>query len=68
MDCGQLAAAVLRHDDENKDDLFFSDTEGFQFKIDEEAKAQRIPTETLRDWSSETINYRLNSPSAKAKH
>lgn len=41
--------------DENRDYLFFSDCEGFLFKIDEEAKAKRIPVERLRKWSSESL-------------
>jgi hypothetical protein len=46
--------------DENKNYLFFSDCESSVFKIDEEAKAQGVPSETLRGWSSEEINYRTD--------
>jgi hypothetical protein len=53
---------------ENRDYLFFSDSEGFCFKIDEEAKAKRIPTERLRRWSSENIDYRSPENSDSAQH
>ena len=43
---------------ENRDYLYFSDCEGFRFKVDEEAKEKRIPFEELRGWSSESIDYR----------
>jgi len=43
---------------ENRDYLYFSDCEGFRFKVDEEAKEKRIPFEKLRGWSSESIDYR----------
>jgi hypothetical protein len=44
--------------DTNKDFLYFSDCEGFVFKIDQQAKEKNVPTEKLRNWSSETIDYR----------
>ncbi|TET33990.1 MAG: hypothetical protein E3J72_15470 [Planctomycetota bacterium] len=58
---GADAAAWQNWYDENKNYLFFSDCEGSVFKIDEGAKAQGIPSETLRGWSSEEINYRTDS-------
>jgi hypothetical protein len=45
---------------ENKDYLFFSDCDGYRFKIDEEAKARGIPTAKLRAWSSGEVNYRAD--------
>jgi hypothetical protein len=57
-DIGTSADGWQKWYDDNKDYLFFSDTEGFRFKIDEEAKAKGIPSERLRRWSSEDINYR----------
>jgi hypothetical protein len=57
-DFGSSANAWQTWYNENRDYLFFSDSEGFCFKIDEEAKAKRIPTERLRHWSSENIDYR----------
>lgn len=64
-DLGSSADPWQKWYDENKDYLFFSDTDGFRFKIDNEAKSKRIPSEKLRGWSSEDINYRLNPPPAK---
>jgi hypothetical protein len=55
---GISADAWQKWYDENRDYLFFSDSEGFRFKIDEEAKAKKIPVEKLRGWSSEKIDYR----------
>ncbi len=43
---------------ENRDYLYFSDSEGFVFKVDEEAKRKRIPFAELRGWSSEDLDYR----------
>jgi len=43
---------------ENEDYLWFSDCEGFRWKIDEPAKKRGIPTAKLRGWSSEKIDYR----------
>ena len=57
-DLGLSVDACQKWYDENRDYLFFSDSEGFQFKIDEEAKAKKIPVEKLRGWSSEKIDYR----------
>jgi len=45
--------------DTNKDFLYFSDCEGFVFKIDQQAKEKNVPTEKLRNWSSENIDYRF---------
>jgi hypothetical protein len=45
---------------ENKDYLFFSDCQGYQFLIDEQAKAKDVPTAKLRGWSSDQINYRVH--------
>lgn len=45
---------------ENKDYLFFSDCQGYQFLIDEQAKAKGVPTAKLRGWSSDQINYRVH--------
>lgn len=42
----------------NADYLWFSDCEGFKWKIDEQAKARKIKTQKLRGWSSEEINYK----------
>jgi hypothetical protein len=53
---------------ENRDYLFFSDSEGFRFKIDEEAKAKKVPVERLRNWSSEDIDYRNPENSDSEKH
>jgi len=44
--------------DGNQDYLWFSDCEGFRWKIDEEARKRGIPTAKLRGWSSEEIDYR----------
>ena len=43
----------------NRDYLHFSDSEGFVFKVDEEAKRRQIPFARLRGWSSEEIDYRV---------
>ena len=43
--------------EENEDYLFFSDSQGFVFLIDQEAKEKGIPFEKLRGWSSEKIDY-----------
>ena len=43
---------------ENRDYLYFSDSEGFIFKVDEEAKRRGVPFQKLRGWSSEEIDYR----------
>jgi len=45
---------------DNETYLYFSDCEGSVFKIDEEAKESNIPTEKLRRWSSENIDYSTN--------
>ncbi|MHC5080412.1 MAG: hypothetical protein ACYTHN_15475, partial [Planctomycetota bacterium] len=45
--------------------LFFSDTHGFLFRVDEEAKQRGIPSETLRGWSSEKIDYKALPACAK---
>jgi hypothetical protein len=58
-DLGASAKAWQAWYDENRDYLFFSDTEGSRFLIDEQAKAKGIPTEKLRGWSSEAIDYRV---------
>jgi hypothetical protein len=50
---------------ENNDYLYFTDSEGFKFKVDAEAKAKGIPTEKLRNWSSENIDYRIILPSSE---
>ena len=42
----------------NRDYLFFTDCEGFRFKVDEEAKRKGVPTKKLRGWSSEEVDYR----------
>jgi len=59
-DLGASAEAWQKWYDENRDYLFFSDSEGSRFLIDEQAKAKGIPTEKLRGWSSDEINYRVN--------
>ncbi len=64
-DFGTSAQAWQKWFDENRDYLFFSDTEGCRFLIDEQAKAKSIPTETLRGWSSESINYRAKPAATK---
>lgn len=53
--------------DENKDYLFFSDTQGSQFLIDTEAKTKGLPTEQLRNWSSEELNFRVDAGIDKQK-
>ncbi len=53
--------------DENKDYLFFSDTQGSLCLIDTEAKTKRTPTEQLRNWSSEELNFRVDSGIDKQK-
>lgn len=55
---GTDKAAWRRWFKENRDYLYFSDSEGFVFKVDEEAKKQRIPFAKLRGWSSEEIDCR----------
>jgi hypothetical protein len=55
---GPSADAWRKWYGKNRDYLFFSDCEGFQFKIDQEAKSKKIPVEQLRGWSSEKIDYR----------
>jgi hypothetical protein len=45
--------------DENRDYLYFSDCDGFRFKVDRTAKARKIPFEKLRGWSSEVLDYRV---------
>lgn len=47
--------------DENKNYLFFSDTQGSLFLIDTEAKTKGTPTEQLRNWSSEELNFRVDA-------
>jgi hypothetical protein len=46
---------------ENKNYLFFSDTQGSRFLIDSEAKIKKVPTEQLRNWSSEELNFRADT-------
>jgi hypothetical protein len=53
--------------DENKDYLFFSDTQGSMFLIDTEAKIKGQPTEQLRSWSSEELNFRVDTGIDKQK-
>jgi hypothetical protein len=43
---------------ENRDYLWFSDCEGFRFKVDEAAKKAKVPTAKHRGWSSEEVDYR----------
>lgn len=45
---------------QDKDYLFFSDCQGYQFLIDKQAKAKGVPVATLRGWSSDQINYRVH--------
>jgi len=45
--------------DENREYLYFSDCDGFRFKVDRTAKARGIPFEELRGWSSEELDYRV---------
>lgn len=52
------AAAWKQWFTENKNYLYFSDSEGFHFKIDEEAKKNGIASEDFRGWSSESLNYK----------
>jgi len=66
-DLGSSADAWQKWYGANKPYVFFSDSEGFQFKIDEEAKARGIPVEELRGWSSEKIDYRANPACSKLK-
>lgn len=46
--------------EENKNYLFFSDSESFTFQVDAEAKAKGVPSETLRSWSSEKMDLRCD--------
>ncbi|MBI9019534.1 MAG: hypothetical protein JEZ07_19970 [Phycisphaerae bacterium] len=46
--------------DENRDYLFFSDTQGSKYLIDTEAKAKGITTAKFRNWSSEELNFRVD--------
>jgi hypothetical protein len=59
LDLGPTSRAWEKWLRENRDSLFFSDCDGFVFRVDEEAKARGIPTAKLRGWSSEEIDYRL---------
>lgn len=52
---------------ENEKYLYFSDCEGFIFKVDEEAKGKHIPTAVFRKWSSESLDYRYNPSDAEGE-
>jgi hypothetical protein len=43
----------------NRDYLWFSDCDGFRFRVDEVAKAKRVPFGKLHGWSSERLDYRV---------
>jgi len=58
-DLGSSPEAWVKWYQENKAYLFFSDCERFMFKLDLCAKEKGIPSEKLRGWSSEMIDYRL---------
>ena len=58
---GSSAEGWQKWFDENKNYLFFSDNQGSQFLIDSEAKTQGITTEELRNWSSEELNFRVDT-------
>ncbi|MHC4166312.1 MAG: hypothetical protein ACYSWQ_05090 [Planctomycetota bacterium] len=64
-DLGASASAWREWLTENRDYLYFSDSDGFRFKIDKEAKAKGIATADLRGWSSEFLDYRFR-PNSKA--
>ncbi|HPD47408.1 MAG TPA: hypothetical protein P5279_09795 [Anaerohalosphaeraceae bacterium] len=53
--------------EENRDYLFFSDTDGYRFIIDTQAKTKKIPSRELRGWSSERVDYRADPGCAKLK-
>jgi hypothetical protein len=50
---------------ENRDYLFFSDIGGYRFVLDAEAKKKGVPTQELRGWSSEKIDYRADPAVAR---
>jgi hypothetical protein len=64
-DLGASASAWREWLTENRDYLYFSDSDGFRFKIDEAAKAKGVATANLRGWSSEILDYRFQ-PNSKA--
>jgi len=58
-DLGDSASAWKQWLAENRSYLYFSDCDGFRFRIDAEAKAKGVPTAQLRRWSSESLDYRF---------
>lgn len=58
-DFGSSPKAWQQWYDDNYDYLFFSDTDGTRFIIDQQAKEKQIPSEQFRNWSSEQIDYRV---------
>jgi len=61
-DWGVSAPAWRQWLSENAEYLYFSDSDGFRFLIDAEAKAKGIPTARLRHWSSESLDYKFHPP------
>jgi hypothetical protein len=66
-DLGADADAWARWFRENRRYLWFSDCDGFRFKLDEEAKRKKVAAAKLRGWSSENVDYRLDSVTAEKK-
>jgi hypothetical protein len=58
-DFGSTPQAWQQWYDDNYDYLFFSDTDGTHFIIDQQAREKQIPSEQFRNWSSEQIDYRV---------
>ena len=66
-DLGSSASGWKQWLAENRPYLYFSDCDGFRFRIDAEAKAKGVPTAQLRRWSSESLDYRFYPDEKAAK-